>query len=657
MRPHERIERFQEGEEDTSRCSSSISYPHRARRRHHISVAIATTAAALAASACCSVSNAFSHNTHACHSAYSSSILLQYSPNDSGDLIPPRGGRTTAAATSSSFSRQQHGSLQMVSFLESEMMTREKASREKVKSRSRARAQRSGSSSGQPSGRTLDLHFDAPPGRGQLDFDSFVSEVTGNVREGSSGDSSRPSQSRRQRRVGSTSLASARASLNSSSETVESSVTPEIDSIVLYSSISKAPAKQATATATTKIEQQLDNHGSKHTTKSVMKGTNTKVNTQAPKKTPQQRQQQTFKSKSKSSTMPGFIKTEGLDEYITARTTTRMRRTSTKHRISRLSKQKRRQLNSEALYKKSSSVPDSLLDYAQEIHAISRVSPKEEIELGTKTQEAMRLQTMYADLERKYGREPTDDEWCAAAGKINMEALKEALQAGNEAKNQLVASNLRMVQRVVNLYIRNGLGSEYNAGDLMQDGTIALIRAAEKYEPERGFRFSTYAMYWIRSAVKRSQTMQSRIVNVPQRIHETYKRVSKVEAELKVELGRDPTKSELADSCEITVMQLDRCRRAMQQAAFSLDAEIYNSKKPGSNGSHSKRTMFDIVSSKIDETEYERSQRLIMREHLINTLRRYLTPHEVDLLLLRYGLVDPRALPKGMSGPLTIAGK
>lgn len=82
---------------------------------------------------------------------------------------------------------------------------------------------------------------------------------------------------------------------------------------------------------------------------------------------------------------------------------------------------------------------------------------------------------MYADLERKYGREPTDDEWCAAAGKINMEALKEALQAGNEAKNQLVASNLRMVQRVVNLYIRNGLGSEYNAGDLMQDGTIVSL--------------------------------------------------------------------------------------------------------------------------------------------------------------------------------------
>jgi RNA polymerase primary sigma factor len=176
--------------------------------------------------------------------------------------------------------------------------------------------------------------------------------------------------------------------------------------------------------------------------------------------------------------MPGFITPKGLDEYVTSRTTTRMT-TSTKRnvsrRMSRAAKAKRRQLNSEALYKKSSSVPDSLLDYAQEIHSISRVTPSQEIELGTKTQEAIRLQKMYTDLRRKYGREPTDDEWCAAAGKINMEALKEALQAGNEAKNQLVASNLRMVQRVVNLYIRNGLGSEYNAGDLMQDGTMVSI--------------------------------------------------------------------------------------------------------------------------------------------------------------------------------------
>lgn len=176
----------------------------------------------------------------------------------------------------------------------------------------------------------------------------------------------------------------------------------------------------------------------------------------------------------RSSTMPGFVKDENLDSYIGNEA---LRRLPTKRKISRMvrskaAKLKRRQINSEALYRKSAAVPDSLCNYAHEIHAISRVTPKEEKELGTKTQEAIRLQRMYDDLQGKYGREPTDEEWCAAAGKINMEALREAIEDGMEAKNQLVASNLRMVQRVVNLYIRNGLGSEYNAGDLMQDGTM-----------------------------------------------------------------------------------------------------------------------------------------------------------------------------------------
>lgn len=186
----------------------------------------------------------------------------------------------------------------------------------------------------------------------------------------------------------------------------------------------------------------------------------------------------------------------------------------------------------------------------------------------------------------------------------------------------------------------------------------ALIRAAEKYEPDRGFRFSTYAMYWIRSAVKRSQTSQSRIVAVPQRIHETHKRVLRHEARLRDELaseGRQPTKDEIADACDISVLQLDRCRKAMGQVTFSLDAEVENTRKPNAASSSRRDTLHDIVEGRADETEYERTQRLLMKEHLIGTIRSYLSPHEVDLLLLRYGLMDERALPRGISGPLTIA--
>ena len=134
----------------------------------------------------------------------------------------------------------------------------------------------------------------------------------------------------------------------------------------------------------------------------------------------------------------------------------------------------RRRANSMAMYKSSASVPDSLLAYTKEIHqATERITPAEEKELGTKTQEAIRLQGVYSSLELELEREPTDEEWCAAADGVNdVEELRATIEMGMEAKNRLVETNLRMVQGVVNMYIRNGLGSQYNAGDLMQEGTM-----------------------------------------------------------------------------------------------------------------------------------------------------------------------------------------
>jgi RNA polymerase nonessential primary-like sigma factor len=110
--------------------------------------------------------------------------------------------------------------------------------------------------------------------------------------------------------------------------------------------------------------------------------------------------------------------------------------------------------------------------FLQYISQEERITPKEELELGYRTQEAIRLQSLFDNLETNLDREPTDEEWCAAAGKINMEAIRRAMEDGMEAKNKLVTSNLRMVQGVVNVYIRNGLGGQYNAGDMMQEGIM-----------------------------------------------------------------------------------------------------------------------------------------------------------------------------------------
>jgi RNA polymerase nonessential primary-like sigma factor len=351
--------------------------------------------------------------------------------------------------------------------------------------------------------------------------------------------------------------------------------------------------------------------------------------------------------KSRSSTMPGFANSS-TEKQRAFRDGIRLieERTGRRYIDTPEKRKQRRKLNGEAMYKNSASVPDSLVQFATEIHQEERITRKEEIELGEKTQEAIRLQHLFDSLETKLGREPTDDEWCAAAGKINMAAIVQAIEEGLEAKNKLVTSNLRMVQSVVNTYIRNGLSSQYNAGDLMQEGIMALIRAAEKFEPDRGWKFSTYAMYWVRASVKRSQMYQSRIIPVPQRLGENYKRLKRIEKEMVASTGSRPSRKELGAAVGMTEQQVNRCLEAMSQRCFSLDQEIQNTLKP-SKGDENKDTMIEIVESKSvsnSQNEFDLVDRAMFREDLVETLYRYLPPQEAEILLARYGLSDlPRS--------------
>jgi RNA polymerase sigma factor (sigma-70 family) len=373
--------------------------------------------------------------------------------------------------------------------------------------------------------------------------------------------------------------------------------------------------------------------------------------------------------RSRSSTMPGFASTSTERQRV-FRDGIRLieERTGRKYIDTPERKKLRRKLNGEAMYKNSASVPDSMVQFAAEIHQEERISRKEEIELGEKTQEAIRLQHLFDSLETRLGREPTDDEWCAAAGKINMAAIGQTIEEGIEAKNKLVTSNLRMVQSVVNTYIRNGLSSQYNAGDLMQEGILALIRAAEKFEPDRGWKFSTYAMYWVRASVKRSQMYQSRIIPVPQRLNENYKRLKRIEKEVIVTTGRRPTQKELGAVVGMSEQQVNRCMDAMSQRCYSLDQEIQNTLKP-SPGGDGKDTMIDIVESKSKRNtlnEYDRVDRALLREDLVETLNRYLPPQEAEVLLARFGLIqrpysaehgNNDMLPPASEKPITSAGE
>jgi len=356
---------------------------------------------------------------------------------------------------------------------------------------------------------------------------------------------------------------------------------------------------------------------------------------------------------SRSSTMPGFGNAKG--DYDGRRRTMQPRKISTERSSSNLSKaasEKRKEKqkerknriirgNTEDMYRRSPSVPDSFIDFTHQIHeGTELITPSEELALGNLTQEAIRLQTLFDNLESKYGREPTDDEWCAAAGKINMVALQEAMEDGIEAKNKLVNANLRLVQGVVNVYLRNGLSGRYNVADMMSEGILALIHAAEKYDPARGFRFSTYAMYWIRAAVKRAQLSQSRVVTIPQRHFHAHKAIKKNEREFQETHGRQPTLEEISDIMGMTTKQVNRCKAALATREFSLDDAVSYQGKSGVGRETGKDTMLDLIADSQHDLDSEFVKHQLIRESLVDIMSMHLDPVEVRLLLLRFGLLD-----------------
>jgi RNA polymerase primary sigma factor len=161
-------------------------------------------------------------------------------------------------------------------------------------------------------------------------------------------------------------------------------------------------------------------------------------------------------------------------------------------------------------------------------------------------------------------------------------------------------------------------------------------------------------MYWIRSAIKRQQIFQSRVISVPQRLYENHKRIMRVGSELQKTLGRPPTKQEIGAAVGMSELQVERCITAMAQRCYSLDQFMSNTKKPMS-GDSQEDTMYEVVASRPDDGDYNSLQRLFLREDLIETLYRHLTEEEANLLLLRYGLVDESSQSLKTGGPLTIA--
>ncbi|NEP82409.1 MAG: sigma-70 family RNA polymerase sigma factor [Okeania sp. SIO3B3] len=265
---------------------------------------------------------------------------------------------------------------------------------------------------------------------------------------------------------------------------------------------------------------------------------------------------------------------------------------------------------------------DSIQLYHKEINKIPRLRPEEEINLAHQIDELSALEQIRKNLEKKLKRSPNDAEW-ATALKISIPELRDRLQQGRQAKNKMVTANLRLVTSIAKRYQNRGLDFQ----DLIQEGSLGLIRATEKFDHTKGYKFSTYGIWWIRQAITRAICDYSRIIRLPVYLYETISQIKKTVKQMSTERCL-LTAEEVATRMEMTTEKL---RFIVECAQETLSLEIPISK--GENTIYKEAIEFD------GETPAKYVFENCLQED-VETVLNTLTERERNVLRMRFGLDD-----------------
>ncbi len=208
-----------------------------------------------------------------------------------------------------------------------------------------------------------------------------------------------------------------------------------------------------------------------------------------------------------------------------------------------------------------------------------------------------------------------------------VELAKRIKEGDMDAKNKLCEANLRLVVSIAKRYVGRGMQFQ----DLIQEGNQGLLKAVEKFDYERGFKFSTYATWWIKQSITRAIADQARTIRIPVHMVETINKLGRVSRSLLQELGRDPSPAEIAKAMGISEEKVIDIQKIAQDPV-SLEKPI---------GEEEDSHLGDFIEDTSSVSPVERAETSMLREHLFQALNT-LTPREQEVIIMRYGLKDSR---------------
>ncbi len=258
-------------------------------------------------------------------------------------------------------------------------------------------------------------------------------------------------------------------------------------------------------------------------------------------------------------------------------------------------------------------VSDPVRMYLQEIGRYPLLTPQQEVELAMQMEAGGRAS------------EKLEDESASELPVADRVILQRSARNADRARKRLVEANLRLVVSIAKKYVGRGL----SLLDLIQEGNLGLIRAVEKFDYRKGFKFSTYATWWIRQAVTRALADQARTIRVPVHMVETINKLARAQRTLMQELGREPTITEIALELELEPQQVTELRRIAQDPV-SLETPL---------GEEDDSTLGDFVEDTDADVPVEVASFKLLQEYLSLVLEG-LNERERQVLIMRFGLAD-----------------